>query len=132
MAREKNPFGKTVDVDAPYATFKAGDFEIRILKTYQTPANEEKNGYGRWFVAAKSPFTFGSWEMGDSYIAGITTGHTLTQATDAWLAAYPGMKVVRRTIGLTSSRERRSLGYRSNLRRGEDQRTIPRPKPLHL
>ena len=25
MAREKNPFGKTVDVDAPHATFKADE-----------------------------------------------------------------------------------------------------------
>ena len=25
----------------------------------------------RWFVAAKSPFTYGSWEYGDTYIKDI-------------------------------------------------------------
>lgn len=63
----KNPMGKTRDVDDPYAVFKFGAIEIRLLKTYQLPKNEEKNIYARWFTAAKSPMTYGSWEYGDSY-----------------------------------------------------------------
>lgn len=91
MAREKNPFGKTASVEAPHATFVRDDWEWRVLRTYQTPANEQKNQFGRWFVVAKSGFTFGSWEYGDTYIhtiAGIPSIR-LIQATPDWLAAYP-------------------------------------------
>ena len=63
----KNPMGKTRDVDNPYAIFRFKDFEIRVLKTYQLPKNEEKNMYARWFTAAKSPMTYGRWEYGDTY-----------------------------------------------------------------
>lgn len=63
----KNPMGKTRDVDDPYAVFKFGSIEIRLLKTYQLPKNEEKNIYAWWFVAAKSPMTYGRWEYGDTY-----------------------------------------------------------------
>jgi hypothetical protein len=67
-----NPYGKTRKVDDPYFTYKLGDWEWRVLKTYQTPDNESKNDYARWFCAVKSPYTYDSWEYGDTYISDIT------------------------------------------------------------
>tara|TARA_R100001594_G_scaffold35310_1_gene64694 strand:- start:269 stop:589 length:321 start_codon:yes stop_codon:yes gene_type:complete len=63
----KNPMGKTRDVNKPYAVFRLGLLEIRVLKTYQLPKNEEKNMFARWFTAAKSPMTYDRWEYGDTY-----------------------------------------------------------------
>jgi hypothetical protein len=64
----KNPCGKTVSVDEPYEIYKGFDgWEWRVLKKYQTPHKEAENRFARWFCAVKSPFTHGSWEMGDVY-----------------------------------------------------------------
>ena len=86
----KNPFGKTRETDAPYATFKRAAWEWRVLKTYQLPKNEDKNKYARWLVAAKSPHTFGSWEMGDTYIRELLgiPGIQMIQADAEWRKAY--------------------------------------------
>ena len=62
-----NPFAKTRPVDRPYAIYEAGDMTWHVLKTYQTPERENTNLHARWFVAAKSPATWGSWEYGDTY-----------------------------------------------------------------
>ena len=84
----KNPLGKEREINNPYAVFVAGAFEIRILKTYRLPKNEETNQYAAWYTAAKSPNTFGSWEYGDAYIKEITDNFTLVEASDEWKAAY--------------------------------------------
>jgi hypothetical protein len=42
-----------------------------ILKTYQHPDKEKTNQYARWYVAARSPLTHGSWEYGDTYATEI-------------------------------------------------------------
>jgi hypothetical protein len=34
---------------------------------------EAANPYARWFVAVKSPDTYGSWEYGDTYVSEITS-----------------------------------------------------------
>ena len=88
--RKKNPFGKTAKLDNPYAVYKSpiGSFEFRVLKPYQTPDKERENIYARWFVAAKSDMTFGSWEYGDTYIHEILEFTTLTEATDDWNEHY--------------------------------------------
>jgi len=85
-----NQFAKTVDVSAPYATFAVGDWQWNVIKTYQMPVNERKNDFARWMVAARSPNTFGSWELGDTYIASLFSieGLRLTYASDAWVDAY--------------------------------------------
>ena len=66
----KNPCGKTVGVNEPYEVYRneATNFEWRVLKKWQVDDNKE---YARWFVAAKSPATFGSYDMGDEYVANI-------------------------------------------------------------
>ena len=63
-------------VNEPYEIWRAtgtelGDIEWRVLKKYQTPEQEAKNPYARWMVAAKSDATFGSYDMGDTYIRDI-------------------------------------------------------------
>ena len=72
---------KKADLESPYATFVAGDWEWRVLRV-----NAPKKGWGAkyatWFVAAKSPMTFGSWEYGDTYITDIlSVDPTCVQAT---------------------------------------------------
>jgi hypothetical protein len=69
MPRQRNPYGVTRDLEAPYMVFKSADgqWEVRVLKTYKLPASELKDPYARWFCATKSPYTFGGWEWGDAY-----------------------------------------------------------------
>ena len=80
----KNLLGKSRTKDRPYAIWQGfgafGDTEVRLLKTYQIPSNEQKNQYARWFVAVRSDHTYGSFDMGDSYIRDLLEGMTLKQA----------------------------------------------------
>ena len=62
---------KATDVDTPYMIYEGNGFEWRVLKRYQKPANEAKNEFARWLVAARSPMTYGEWEIGDTYISDI-------------------------------------------------------------
>ena len=90
----ENPFGKTRDVDNPYATYvgylpDAGSIEIRILKRYKGSVEaEKKNQYSRWFTASKSDATFGSWEYGDQYAGMIQSCYRLIDAEPEWLKQY--------------------------------------------
>ena len=68
----RTPFGKTRRLDNPYAIYtNSQGWEWRILKTYQHPDKEKSNQYARWYVAARSPLTDGSWEYGDTYATEI-------------------------------------------------------------
>ena len=85
----RTKFGKTVKVEQPYATFtNAQGWEWRVLKTYQSAKKEKDNPYARWFVAAKSPLTYDSWEYGDTYAKEVEQYGHLTSATDEWLKEY--------------------------------------------
>ena len=88
----KNLLGKSRNKEKPYAIFKGygpfGETEMRLLKTYQVPANEGKNQYARWFVAVKSEMTYGSYDMGDSYIREATMGLTRVYADPLYLEQY--------------------------------------------
>jgi hypothetical protein len=69
----KNLCGKTRKMERPYEvwTGDAGDLgtiTYLVLKKYQSPEDEAGNQFARWFVAAKSDATYGTFEMGDSYI----------------------------------------------------------------
>ncbi len=59
---------KTASVDAPHATYRneAADWDWKVLKVNQ-PKKKPDERYSTWMVAAKSPNTFGGWEMGDTY-----------------------------------------------------------------
>jgi len=72
----KNLCGKTRPISNPYEIWHgyAGDLgtiTYLVLKKYQTPEKENGNPYSRWFVAAKSDATYGTFEMGDNYVAEI-------------------------------------------------------------
>ncbi len=72
MARKTNPFGKSREVNNPYATYRNSEgWEWRVLKTYQHPDNVNRNHLARWFCAVKSPMTHGTWDMGDVYIKDV-------------------------------------------------------------
>ena len=43
----------------------------KVLKKYQNAENEAKNDYARWFCAVKSDMTYGSFELGDTYVSDI-------------------------------------------------------------
>lgn len=83
-----NPFSKSRSLEKPYAIYRAGDWEWRVLKTYKAPASEEKDAYARWFIAAKSPHTWGSFEYGDTYRKEVRNYGQLVAAEPAWLEAY--------------------------------------------
>ncbi len=83
-----NPFGKSRDVQNPYAIYICGDFTWHVLKTYKMPKNEGKDPYARWFVAAKSDATHGSFELGDTYARDVEGFGVLVAADPAWLEAY--------------------------------------------
>lgn len=75
MVKDKNLCAKTRKVDDPYEIYKGigplAGWEWRVLKKWQSPSNEAKNPYARWFCAVKSPMTYGDWEYGDTYITDI-------------------------------------------------------------
>ena len=66
-----NLCAKTRKVEEPYEVWRAGSWEWRVLKKYQTPEREAANPYARWFCAVKSPFTYGDWEYGDTYVRDV-------------------------------------------------------------
>ena len=86
----KNPCGKTVKVDNPYEVWinEPSGFEWRVLKTYQHPEKEADNLYARRFVAAKSPYTYDSWEYGDTYSTEILKYGKLKMADAEWKELY--------------------------------------------
>ena len=92
MPRIKNLLGKSRPQANPYAIFKGygpfGETEMRLLKTYSTPLNEAKNPYARWMVAVKTDMTYGSYDMGDSYIREATMGLTRVYADPLYLTQY--------------------------------------------
>jgi hypothetical protein len=65
----KNEFLKERKVDNPYEVW-ANDsgWEWRVLKKWQV---DDDKPYARWFCAVKSPFTQGSFDYGDVYVADI-------------------------------------------------------------
>lgn len=84
-----NPMGKMRKLDDPYLTVESGGWEYRVLK-----ANTTKPGKpgASWFCAVRSPMTFGTWDMGDTYVTDVRG--TVTQrdpvVTDDMLPAHLG------------------------------------------
>jgi len=67
----KNLLNKSRPIDDPYATFKREGWTWNVLRAYKSSLSETKDPYARWFVGVMSPFTHGSYELGDSYIKEI-------------------------------------------------------------
>lgn len=70
IAKAKNLRGKTRNVENPYEIWAShdGSWEWRVLKVWQADDNKP---YARYFCAVRSPFTYGSWEYGDVYVAEV-------------------------------------------------------------
>ena len=89
-----NPFGKTRAVENPYAvdmgwSSDIGPIEIRVLRRYKgSVKTESKDPYAKWFTAAKSDATFGSWEYGDQYAGMIRSCYKLLNAEPEWVEQY--------------------------------------------
>lgn len=68
----KNECGKTRKVNEPYEVWKTpdGSWSWSVLKKYQTPEQEAKNEYARWFCLVVSPFC-PRGELGDVYVQEI-------------------------------------------------------------
>jgi hypothetical protein len=68
----KNTQNKTRELDNPYEIWETqdmhGKWTWKVLKKYQ--ADDDKP-YARWLCGVKSPFTYGSYEMGDVYVSEI-------------------------------------------------------------
>ena len=79
---------KTRNVNNPYAIFRVGDYEIRVLKTYKNPESEIKDSYARWYTAAKSANTFGQWEYGDLYKSEVLKNFRLISMSPEFKKAY--------------------------------------------
>lgn len=83
----KNQCSRTRDVNNPYLVYRNNEnWEFRVLKRYQSPENELKNAYARWFCAVKSPMTFGRYDLGDCYIKHVVNNAYLVNnpILDKW------------------------------------------------
>jgi len=69
--------GKKTQTNPPYAVFESdGGWRWEVLKAYQ---NDNAAEYARWFVNVSSPFTYGSSEMGDTYVTEVIQNGTLVE-----------------------------------------------------
>ena len=64
--KKKNLFLKERSKENPYEIWVSADgtWTWRVLKKWQT---DDEKPYARWFCAVKSPFTYGSYDLGDVY-----------------------------------------------------------------
>lgn len=88
----KNTMVKSRTTETPYATFEGygplGDTTLHVLKSYSKPTIELKKPYARWFVAVKTDMTYGSYDLGDSYVSDCIRGLTLTFASNEFKENY--------------------------------------------
>lgn len=66
----KNTQAKARPIENPYEIWLTpdGSWEWKVLKKWQVDDDKQ---YARWYCAVKSPFTHGSYEYGDTYVADI-------------------------------------------------------------
>lgn len=65
-----NPLGKSRKVEAPYLTVEdpRTGFIYKVLKAWQSDPDKP---YARWFCAVSSPYTYGGYDMGDTYVSDV-------------------------------------------------------------
>jgi hypothetical protein len=73
-AKPKNLCTKRMTPETAYEVWQNGIFTYWILKKYQTPEQEAKNVYARWYCAVVSPLTEKTFQYGDTYVREITVG----------------------------------------------------------
>jgi hypothetical protein len=66
----KNECNKERKKENPYEIWVSfnGEWTWRVLKKWQVDDTEP---YARWFCAVRSPYTFGSFDLGDTYVKEI-------------------------------------------------------------
>lgn len=66
----KNTQAKARPIENPYEIWQTpdGSWEWKVLKKWQVDDDKQS---ARWYCAVKSPFTHGSYEYGDVYVADI-------------------------------------------------------------
>jgi hypothetical protein len=76
----KNPCAKKVIPEEAYEVWQSfdGGWTYFVLKKYQSPEQEAKNTYARWYCLVKSP-AVPRGEYGDVYVSTVKRG---TQQTD--------------------------------------------------
>ncbi len=72
--KPKNPCAKRMTPETAYEVWQNGIFTYWVLKKYQTPEQEAKNVYARWYCAVISSFTDKTFQYGDTYVREITVG----------------------------------------------------------
>ncbi len=75
-----NPCAKRVTPENAYEVWQSyhGSWTYFVLKKYQTPEQEAKNPYARWYCMVQSPAT-PKGEYGDVYVSTVKLG---TQQVD--------------------------------------------------
>ena len=73
MPREANPCNKEVKREEAYEVWATPDLSWvwYVLRKYQSPTNEAKNKYARWYCNVVSPMTSERGETGDVYVSEI-------------------------------------------------------------
>lgn len=80
--------GKARPVSNPYLVYtNDSGWTWKVLKAYAADPNKP---YARWFTAVSSPFTYGGYDMGDTYVADVVGyGHLTYRDPDVPLTAVP-------------------------------------------
>jgi len=73
MAREANPCNKEVKREEAYEVWQTlnGQWTWYVLKKWQSPTNDAKNPFARWYCNVTSPMVGERGETGDVYVADI-------------------------------------------------------------
>jgi hypothetical protein len=80
--KSKNIWARTRPLDKPYATIVQGTWTWKVLKAWQTRKGEKLNRYARWFCAVYSPWTQGSYDLGDTYVRDVPHTEELQNILD--------------------------------------------------
>jgi len=68
MSGKAIPMGKTRSVDDPWLTITNGDWVYKVLQAH---VSDPDKPYASWFCAVSSPYTFGGYDMGDTYVRDV-------------------------------------------------------------
>jgi len=63
------PMGKQRPIDKPYLIIDDGVYKTHVLKAF---TKNPEQPYARWYCAVQSPFTYGGWDIGSTYVSDIT------------------------------------------------------------
>ncbi len=85
---------KTVEMESPHATFTnpVAGWTWKVLKVYCSAKADKGDEYARWFMAVRSPNTYGSYEMGDTYIKDILGYGQLESCTDEFRTYFEELR----------------------------------------